>query len=389
MRRLEDRATRFIAVVAASGSGKSSLVAAGLLPRLKDNAVEGSKDWLLPGVVAAVGERKQWTGLRITPGEMGDNPLLALAVKLAPLLPDESLTPGKVAERLASDPAVIGAYAKEALQKQPEWSELFLFVDQFEELFSIGAERYRAPFIELLAAAAQRPRMRSVVTVRADFYHRCLEWPKLAELLREATFPLAAPGVAALHEMITKPAARAGLDFEPGLSDRILDDTGTDPGALALLAFALHELYEAKSVRGQTHASRPTKRLAACKGAISKRAEDTFEKLSPAAQALLGAVFRALVDVNEFGVATRRRADACASRIVRPRRAIWSTHSSTRGSSSPIALPTGGRWSKWRTKRLLREWPRLTDWIATTATICAQCVRQKPRLPNGGAPPAT
>lgn len=79
----------FLTVVGASGSGKSSLVAAGLIPRLKDNAIEGAKDWLLPGVVAAgAGERKQWVGLRFTPGELGDDPFVALAAKLAPMLPE-------------------------------------------------------------------------------------------------------------------------------------------------------------------------------------------------------------------------------------------------------------------------------------------------------------
>ena len=169
VRRLADPATRFIAVVAASGSGKSSLVAAGLLPRLKANAIVGSKDWLLPDVIDGAAERKQWTGLRFTPGETGDNPFLALAVKLAPLLPDESLTPGKVAARLESDPAAIEAYAADALCNQPDYAELLLFVDQFEELFSVVAERYRAKFVDILAAA-EAPRVRTIVTMRADFY---------------------------------------------------------------------------------------------------------------------------------------------------------------------------------------------------------------------------
>jgi hypothetical protein len=109
--RLTDASCRALMVVGASGSGKSSLVAAGLLPRLKGNAIEGSKDWVLPQVVPA-GEagRKQWAGLRFTPGELGENPFQALAAKLAVMLPDELMasgkviTPGKVAERLEGSP---------------------------------------------------------------------------------------------------------------------------------------------------------------------------------------------------------------------------------------------------------------------------------------------
>ena len=180
-------------MVGASGSGKSSLIAAGLLPRLKDNAIEGSKDWLLPHVLpAGTGERKQWAGLRFTPGELGDNPFQALAAKLAPLLPDESMTPGRV--RRSGSSAEPPEYCRSSLdsgrsQAGRAWAELLMFVDQFEELFSVVAERYRGPFVDLLAAAAQAPRLRIVATLRADFYHRCLEWPKLAEVLRDRLFP--------------------------------------------------------------------------------------------------------------------------------------------------------------------------------------------------------
>jgi hypothetical protein len=365
IRRLADPATRFIAVVAASGSGKSSLVAAGLLPRLKANAIVGSKNWLLPDVIPGSGEGKQWTGLRFTPGEMGDNPFLALAVKLAPLLPDASLTPGKLCARLASDPSAIKACAADALARQPDWAELLLFVDQFEELFSLVAEGYRAKFVELLAAAAEAPRVRTVVTMRADFYHRCLELPKLAELLREATFPLAAPGVAALHEMITRPAARAGLDFEEGLADRILGEMGTDPGALALLAFALHELYDARTPEGKLmHAAYNA--FGGVKGAISKRAETTFKRLPASTQALLGAVFRDLVEVNEQGIATRRRATLADIASSPGARELVDAFTDARLLVTDRA-PDGTSTVEVAHEALLREWKRLADWIRDIA----------------------
>jgi formylglycine-generating enzyme required for sulfatase activity len=332
---------------------------------LKANAIVGSKDWLLPDVVAGSGERRQWTGLRFTPGEMGDNPFLALAVKLAPLLPDASLTPGKLCARLASDPAAIQTYAGDALAKQPDWAELLLFVDQFEELFSLVAEGYRAKFVELLAAVAEAPRVRTAVTMRADFYHRCLELPKLAELLREATFPLAAPGVAALHEMITRPAARAGLDFEEGLADRILGETGTDPGTLALLAFALHELYDARTPEGKlTHAAYDA--FGGVKGAISKRAETTFERLPATAQALLGAVFRDLVEVNEQGIATRRRATLADIASSAEARELVDAFTDGRLLVTDRA-PDGTSTVEVAHEALLREWMRLADWIRDIA----------------------
>ena len=268
-------------VVGASGSGKSSLVAAGLIPRLAANAIEGAKDWLLPHMVGAgePAEPRQWAGLRFTPGEHGDNPFLALADRLVPMLPDQAMPPRTLAERLEAGTATLVDVVETALARRPSWAEALLFVDQFEELFTVVGERHRAPFFDMLAATVRAPRVRIVATLRADFYHRCVEQPALAEILRAASYPLAAPGPAALLEMITGPAARAGLDFDDGLPARILDDTGSDPGALALLAFALHELY-----RGRTPEGRLTWQaydaFGGVRGAISRRADETFKDLS-------------------------------------------------------------------------------------------------------------
>jgi formylglycine-generating enzyme required for sulfatase activity len=358
-------AKRFVAVVGASGSGKSSLVAAGLLPRLQSNAIEGSKDWLLPTVIAGAEERRHWSGLRFTPGEAGENPFPATAFKLAPLLPDTALTPGKVSARLESDPSAIGAYVSDVLGNRPAWAEVLLFVDQFEELFSVVAERHRASFIALIGAAAAAPRVRTVVTMRADFYHRCLELPALAELLRGSTFPLAAPGPGALHEMITRPAARAGLAFDDGLPERVLEDTGTDPGALALLAFALHELYGAKTAQGRLTFT-AYKDFGGVKGAISKRAESTFEELPTSGQGLLGAVFRELVEVNEQGVATRRRAKLADAAPSEEARALIDAFTDARLLVADRA-PDGGATAEVSHEALLREWPRLADWIRDVA----------------------
>ena len=90
---------------------------------------------------------------------------------------------------------------------------MLLFVDQFEELFTVVDATYRGPFIDLLEQAVKTPRLRLVATLRADFYHYCVEQPVLAELLRAGSYPLSAPGVGALFEMIDRPAARAGLTF--------------------------------------------------------------------------------------------------------------------------------------------------------------------------------
>lgn len=365
LRKLTDPSTHLLIVVGASGSGKSSLVAAGLLPRLKDNAIEGSKDWVLPHVVSSgEGERKQWAGLRFTPGELGDNPLVALAARLVPMLPQQCVTPRRIADQLEAEPDAIAQLADSVLNARPAWAELLMFVDQFEELFSVVAERYRGSFIDVLAAAARTPGLRIVATVRADFYHRCLERPKLAALVRIASFPLAAPGLAALFEMVSGPAARAGLALDEGLPARILEDTGNDPGALALLAFALHELYNARKANGRL-TNDAYAGFGGVKGAISQRAEDTFARLPATAKTVLPGVFRELVEVDPDGVATRRRASyervvstaearALVDAFIEARLLV--TDQSLAGAVVAVAH-----------EALLREWPRMKAWVIDIA----------------------
>jgi formylglycine-generating enzyme required for sulfatase activity len=363
VRRLADGG-RFIAIVGASGSGKSSLVAAGLLPRLADNAIEGSQGWLLPQVQpAGAADRRQWSGLRFTPGELGDNPFLALAARLAPLLP-EPITPRELAAKLAGDPASVAADATAILATQPDWAEMLVFIDQFEELLTVVAESQRAPFVELLAAAAATPRLRLLVTMRADFYPRWLAWPRLPEALCAEQLPVVAPGLAALFQMITAPAARAGLDLDEGLAARILEETGSDAGALALLAFALHELYEARNEAGRlTHAAYDG--FGGVRGAISRRAEKTFQALPAAAQALLQPVFGELVEVDERGVATRRRLPR--SRLASGKDAERLLDAFIDARLLVSSQGAAGAVIEVAHEALFREWPRLRDWIGERA----------------------
>ena len=115
--------------------------------------------------------------------------------------------------------------------------------------------------------------------MRADFYHRCLQWPVLDELIAAGQYPLLAPGFGALNEMIVRPAERAGIRYEADLAQRILDETGKEPGALALMAYALSELWQVSSKGGgimMTHAAYDS--FNGVRGAIGKRAEDTFKE---------------------------------------------------------------------------------------------------------------
>lgn len=345
---------RFVTVVGASGSGKSSLVWAGLIPRLAGNAIEGSKDWL-------------W--VRFTPGQLGDDPFLPLAdavLKQFPNVRKDWTRPRDLAEALARNAEALDKLAALIFEDADPWVELLLFVDQFEELFTLAAPGLRGPFVNLLDHATRHPRLRVTLTMRADFYHRCLEYPELTGLLQNTgSYPLAAPKAGALLEMITRPAARAGLTFEDGLPQRILDDTGTESGSLALMAYALEELYRAAQQTGSnqlTHAAYD--QMGGVEKAIGTRATEVYGKLPPEIQAALPDVFRELVQVDERGVATRQRTPF--ERV-------------TGGENTPAAalvaalidarllvsnrVEGGERVIEVAHEALLRNWPALAQWI--------------------------
>ena len=283
--------SRLVAVVGASGSGKSSLVGAGLIPRLADNAIPGSKDWAV---------------VRFTPDELGSgDPFAALAAAMRddPLSIEEKY----LAEHLRAKPKVLANLCEEALANRPNWAEVLLFVDQFEELFTRIDTSERDAFVVMLEYAAHSEKIRFILTLRADFYTRCVELPALASLVKNNIYPLAAPKRDALREMIERPAERAGLRFEHGLVRRILDDTGDDPGALALMAFALQQLYEGRQSGRLTN--KAYDEFDGVQGAIGQQAQKAFDALEEDAQNALPAVFRELVEVSEDGTPTRRRVE--------------------------------------------------------------------------------
>jgi len=342
--RLKDPGHRFVAVVGASGSGKSSVVAAGVLPRLQQGAIPGSEDWIV---------------LEFTPGGPGNDPFHALPVQLEPLLRHQRLRARDIDQKLRT--GGLSALVQQALDRR-DHAELVFFIDQFEELFTLCDESYRRPFIHMLSQAASTPRLRVVVTLRSDFTAHCID--KLAGLLTAGFYALPPPDVAELYEMITRPAALAGLTFEPDdLPWRILDDTGREPGALALMAFALSELYQARTPEDMLTLE-AYEELGGVTGVLGRRADETYGKLDAASQAALGTVFKELVEVDaERGVPTRKRAllqsfehDTAALALIE---ALTEARLLVRSSPDDRGAPM----VEVAHEALLRHWGLLSDWI--------------------------
>jgi formylglycine-generating enzyme required for sulfatase activity len=291
--RLSDPACRFLCVIGASGSGKSSLVLAGLLPRLKDNAIPGSRYWV-------------WE--RIVPGKDRRDPFKSLAWSLDSKLEPLGYRPDDIATKLAEDHSFLNELCKGLLQRKDNQAELLLFIDQMEELFTLDSKDKVAPFIEFIDYAAHQPRIRVIATLRADFYADCIDYnDPMVDLLNRGTFNLRAPGSADLIEMITKPADCAGLELDRGLVHHILEDTGNEPGSLALMAFTLQKLYEAGDGKQLTF-EEAYRNIKGVKGAIGHQAGEVFKALSPSAKEAFPSVFRELISVTADGTPTRKRA---------------------------------------------------------------------------------
>ena len=248
---------RFAVVFGASGSGKSSLLRAGLVPRLQRSIQELN--------CAAV--------LRV-------------------------LTPG-------ATPAVTHGRLLAPGEGEPD---SWVVVDQFEEIFTLCRDRAeRARFIDMLLAAREPgSRLRVVIAVRADFYGRCSEHRGLVEALRKAHLLVGPMTPAELREAVVKPAAAAGLLVERELTARIVQEVVDQPGALPMLSHALLETWQRR--RGRTLTMAAYEAAGGVHGAIAATAERVYGELSPAQAGKARQVLLRLIEPGQEAADTRRPA---------------------------------------------------------------------------------
>ncbi|HEY7072784.1 MAG TPA: BTAD domain-containing putative transcriptional regulator, partial [Acidimicrobiales bacterium] len=338
------RSGRLVVVVGGSGSGKSSVVRAGLLPRVRSGAVPGSDTWFVATMVP------------------GPAPFEELAESLRRVA--VSGGDGLAAELAAGEQGIDGVLR----QVIPRGGELLLVVDQLEELFTLAPEDEQRAFLDGLvhALGAEDSRLRVVATLRADFYERPLRFERFGTALGDATVPVAAMSAAELEAAIVGPAERVGARIDSALVAELVGSVLHEPAALPSLQFTLYELAE-RSPDG--HLTLDAYRdLGGVDGAIAARAEALYSALDDPARAGLRGLFARLVVVGPEGEPTRRR--ALRSELV-----------AAAGPAADLVLDVVEAWAQARLlsldrhpesreptvevahEALLREWPRLRTWL--------------------------
>ena len=348
----------FVMVVGRSGSGKSSLVYAGLLPALRR-------------------ERDRfWNVLSLRPGP---TPLRALAAAFNPRADEEGAAEYATkitneAHRLRTgDPELLSHMIREGLDRaEGKPDRLLLYVDQWEELYAqapSSSDKERAAqhaadvnrFIDLLLTAARTAPIAVVGTVRADFYDPLIAHQDIRSLLPTRQVTLGAMPRSELERTIVEPARKVGLAFDPpGLVQRILDEAGEDEGMLPLLQYALKETWALR--KGDTMTGDSYARSGGVREAIRITAERTFEALSAEDQQAARQLFLRLVTPGEGQEDTRARAAMpeepmqrkIVEQFVGPRTRLLVT-----GSDDLTKRPT----IEVAHEALIRTWPRLRVWI--------------------------
>ncbi|WP_297325424.1 SUMF1/EgtB/PvdO family nonheme iron enzyme [Nitrosomonas sp.] len=361
--RLLVRSERFLAVIGSSGSGKSSLVYAGLIPVLTTTAVSG-------GV--------RWFPVSFSPRRTSDDPFCQLADALDRAFPTQGWHVQELAGKLRNRPADMAVLAENALRTQGANAQLLLFADQFEELFAAKVDAAtRSAFFALLQAAVRSPLVRVVIAMRSDFYN---QWPQDEDsitLLRNGHFPLGIPGQAALEKMIVEPAKAAGLTIARHLVQRILDDTGTAPGALALAEFTLAQLYQQR--RGNELTEDAYTAIGGVAGAIEGLAEKAVaraQEIIPLDDKVFSGLFLNIASVeqqssdkNEALTVVRRRAAQhelsepalLLAKYLVDQRILVSRQDS---SDSPVIYEVGH-------EAVFSHWKRFQEWYARYANDLA------------------
>ncbi len=345
---------RFLAISGLSGSGKSSIAQAGLLPKLQTR-----------------NESAHWHYFpRFTPGLQ---PIRNLAQTIQP-----SNTPSNwLAETIAqmqSEASTLSTIIRENTS-----ATAVLYIDQFEELYTLDSDPdIRQPFFANLLHYIQDPatQNRLIITMRTDFESRLTQTEELQRLYQNGQFTIKAMTATELHTVIIKPAEQVGLQFEDGIPDQLVRDVLGEPSALPLLQFALLELWKHRyknRITWQTYSE-----VGGAQIALSQAADRLYDSIGPKAQAALKHIFRQLIRPLPGLEVTRQPTNRVTLYTSKHNPEIIDSVLAELDKANLIHVTAGTTANEDRVEltheALVRSWPRLATWLAESR------VQQRKRL---------
>ncbi|MEP7157998.1 MAG: adenylate/guanylate cyclase domain-containing protein [Chloroflexota bacterium] len=343
---------RFLALIGASGSGKSSILRAGLMPRLRRHG-DGARVLLL------------------TPTA---HPIEELAATLEPDAPAARLA--ELAAMLRADPRALALERRRSTGRDKATRRrTVIAVDQLEELFTLCRdEGEREAFLASVAHASglddsaadsvpEADGATLLITLRADFYASLAPYDEIRAAAATSQVYVGAMHQAELQRAIEEPARRGGWKFVPGLVELLLRDVGDEPGALPLLSHALLETWQRR--RGTTMTLRSYDESGGVKGAIAKTADRVYEtELSESQRRIARDLFVRLTELGEGAQDTRRRArtdelmPSSGSRAREVRSVIQKLADARLVTVAEDTIEVAH-------EALIREWPTLREWLNT------------------------
>ncbi|MFC6422876.1 BTAD domain-containing putative transcriptional regulator [Ornithinimicrobium tianjinense] len=313
---------RLVALVGASGSGKSSALRAGVIAALGDDVLPGSGGWrtvvLRPGL----------------------HPLAELARH------------------------ALGREREHGLRVGDEPERVVVAVDQFEEVWTVCADaEERTRFLDLLGDLATDPlsAVTVILAVRADYAPSLAEHPRLRALVGDGAVLVGPLTPAEVRRAVERPAAAAGLVLDDGLAETVVSDAGQEPGLLPLLSTAMAELWSRRDGNRLGYAEYVA--LGGLDGAIATRAEEVFAELSAAQRHAARSVLLRLAGPGEGGGVTRRRVPIAELEAL-PDAEVPAV---VEELVAARLLTRGGDAVEVAHEALFREWPRLRGWLAEDA----------------------
>lgn len=344
--RVEDmqKNARFLALIGASGSGKSSLVRAGLIPALRQSRIESSSEWLITTIFPRV------------------NPYYELESALKRLSPE---SPNNLLEMLQRDAYGLIRVCDLLFERN---QTILVVIDQFEELFTlVESEQVARDFMDTLYTASTDPRskIRIIITIRADFLDRPLMIPDFSWLIEQNVFIVGPMSPDEIERVITQPARQARVEIDHSVVAKLVAESTQQPGALPLLEFALTELYDNRignKINTDAYAA-----MGGLQKALASQADKVFKSLTKEQQEVARQLFLRLVTLGEGTEDVRRRMflkDLTSLKGMQNLMEPTVQHLvGNRLLTMDIDYQTGESTIEIAHEALIREWERLGGWL--------------------------